>query len=657
MCRSVWLSAVSGLVLTTWVSLSRADSTDVFEFFGAEAKVVSASLEPQAIQRVPATVYVLTRDDIRASGAETLWDALRMVPGVDVISTRSHYGEVSVRGMNKPFSNRTLVLLDGKTVLNGYFDFVNWESIPVSIDEIDRIEIVEGPASALYGANAINGVINIITKRPEQLRGLHARLAGGEDGMRSGAFTAASAGARWAYRASTTWRTGQRFEDENLLSSEVSHAMGLVEFRPSPTTRISLSGGMSNVNTQLTIGAIGNAFEDGTVAFLRADASRKGTRVRAFWNRGRTDLRDLNALSQPNLHYDTFDANVEQTVPAGRKNSLVVGGSHRENIVKSRLFGPEEKDQELWALFLEDRWSPVPKLDVTASARFDHHPLAGNVVSPRGSVVFQPGPQHVLRASVGSAFRNPTLTENYVLFQTESPNPGTDIPNPPYSTIRFSVLGNQSLQAEKLVLFEVAHSGSFRRVRTTATVFQYRLQNIITTSTSQNASSPPTFIVEQSFVNNGTVQAWGGELSAEFALTRTLTWVANYSYQSLTSDRAAGGIPLQTPRHKANGGLRYHEEEWAAGASVNWVDRTRWSSGLSAGGPSTLGTVDAYALLNVSASRKFGGPLAGFTLGATGFNIADHRHYELLPAQSASEPGQNGEVIGRRIVVTLSYSF
>jgi iron complex outermembrane receptor protein len=650
MRRTVWLSVASALILTTWVSLSQADSTEVFEFFGAEAKVVSASLEPQAIQRVPATVYVLTQEDIRASGAETLWDALRSVPGVDVIATRAHYGEVSIRGMDKPLSNRTLVLLDGKTVLNGYFDFVNWESIPVSIQEIDRIEIVEGPASALYGANALTGVINIITKRPEQLQGLHARMAADEDGMRSGTFTVASAGPRLAYRASSTWHTGQRFEDDNLLSSEVGHAMGLVEFRPSQSTRVSVSGGLSNVNTQLSAGVIGSSFEDGMVGFLRADASRKGTRVRAFWNRGRTVLRGLNALSQPNLLYDAYDVNVEQTVPAGLRNSLVVGGSQRENIVRSRLFGPDRKEQELWALFLEDRWSPAPKLDITGSARLDHHPLAGNVLSPRGSVVYQPGPQHVLRASAGSSFRNPTLTENYVLFLTDSPNPGTDIPNPPYTNIRYAVLGNEGLQAEKLILFELAHSGNFRRVRTTAVAFHYRLQDMITTSMTQNASSPPTFIVEQSFINKGAAQAWGGELGFEAALSRVVTWLANYSYLSLTSDQAAGGIYRQSPRHKANGSLRYSDAGWVAGVSANWVGHTRWSSAFTPGSSSAVQTADDYALVNVSASRTFGGPFDGFTLGGTAFNIANHRHYEILP-------GQNGEVIGRRIVLTLSYSF
>ena len=139
--------------------------------------------------------------------------------------------------------------------------------------------------------------------------------------------------------------------------------------------------------------------------FLRADLAQS-TRVRAFWNRGRTDLRDLNALSQPNLNYDTYDANVEQTVPAGPKNGLVVGASYRQNVVRSRLFGPARKDQELYAVFVEDRWFPAPKLDITASARFDHHPLAGNVVSPRGSIVFGP-------ASTCSARRRLRVPESH----------------------------------------------------------------------------------------------------------------------------------------------------------------------------------------------------------------------------------------------------
>src|SRR5262249_35578637 len=125
----------------------------------------------QRPNQVPASVYVVTAQDIKDSGALTIWDALRSVPGLDVMSTRTFAGEVSIRGLNRPIVNRTLVLLDGKTVLNGYYDYLTWESLPVTMEEIERIEILEGPASAVYGANAINGVINIITKTPSQLQG------------------------------------------------------------------------------------------------------------------------------------------------------------------------------------------------------------------------------------------------------------------------------------------------------------------------------------------------------------------------------------------------------------------------------------------------------------------------------------------------------
>ncbi len=162
---------------------SAADSADLAVARAAEAvRVVTASRLGQSLRWSPATVYVVTAEDLAASGARTLWDALRGVPGVDVMATRTFYGEVSVRGLNKALGTRTLVLLDGRTVLNGPFDSTFWEGISASLEEIDRIEVVEGPASALYGANAINGVVNIITRTPAQLNGGQVSFTAGERG-------------------------------------------------------------------------------------------------------------------------------------------------------------------------------------------------------------------------------------------------------------------------------------------------------------------------------------------------------------------------------------------------------------------------------------------------------------------------------------------
>ena len=164
-----------------------AQGGDLFEFFEEEAQVISASRRPQPIRQAPATVYVVKGEDIQP-GVYTLWDALRGVPGVDVMSNRTMYGAVSIRGLNKALNNRTLVLLDGKTVLDGDLNRINWEAIPVVLQDIDRIEVVEGPASAHYGANAINGVINIITKTPEQLQGVKLGYTTGELRTQLGSF-------------------------------------------------------------------------------------------------------------------------------------------------------------------------------------------------------------------------------------------------------------------------------------------------------------------------------------------------------------------------------------------------------------------------------------------------------------------------------------
>jgi iron complex outermembrane receptor protein len=313
-----------------------AKDSDPFEFFSAEAKVVSASLQPQTLRRAPATVYVVTGADIKASGALTLWDVLRAVPGVDVMSTRAVYGEVSIRGLDKPLNNRTLVLLDGRTVLNSYFDQVNWEGIPVTLEEIDRIEVVEGPGSALFGANAINGVINIITKQPEQLATGFVSYTHGSDGAKLGTGIFSHVAKRTAYRTSLRWRSTNGFEDIDLLSSEVASGTAMLRYRTANAT-LSVSGGLSNLNSQFSAGVIGTAYEDGPTSFARADYSYRGMCARLFWNRGRTVARGLSVYQNPDLHYDTQDMNVEQTVFSTLRNTFVVGGGYRQNSMNSQV--------------------------------------------------------------------------------------------------------------------------------------------------------------------------------------------------------------------------------------------------------------------------------------------------------------------------------
>src|SRR5882724_4779476 len=297
--------------LTLFITLSQAsvamaDTNDAFQFFQEEAKVVTASRIPESRQKAAATTYVVTREDIQASGAQNIWDLLRSVPGVDVMQTRTDQAEVSIRGLNQPLNNRTLILLDGKTVLNGFFDFVTWESIPVTLDQIDRIEVVEGPASAVYGANAVNGVINIITKTPEQLQGGQLRYTTGERNDHLGSFVYGHQEEHLGYRLGGGWHSLNQYQDAGQFASEAGKFNSLLNYRFSPDSELSASGGVTNLNTQTTTGGAGTAFDKGISSFARLDYRHTDTNIRTFWNHGRTTFEDFPSLTNPDLDYDTY---------------------------------------------------------------------------------------------------------------------------------------------------------------------------------------------------------------------------------------------------------------------------------------------------------------------------------------------------------------
>ncbi|MBI4377417.1 MAG: TonB-dependent receptor [Elusimicrobia bacterium] len=160
---------------------------------------------------------------------------------------------------------------------------------------------------------------------------------------------------------------------------------------------------------------IGQAFDDGHSGFVRSELSWRQSRMRFYWNQGRSRYRELSALGEPNLDYDTYDLNVERTLSLPWSQGLTLGASYRRNESRSSIYGPIGRQaQDLWALFFEHEWRPEHSLATVASARLDHHPLAGYSLSPRASLIYTLDHANTLRLSAGTAFRNPTLVEDYI---------------------------------------------------------------------------------------------------------------------------------------------------------------------------------------------------------------------------------------------------
>src|SRR5262249_9827945 len=145
----------------------------------ASLEVTTASKEPEQISRTPAAIYVITQDEIRRSGATTIADALRLAPGVEVGRVSSTTWAIGIRGLQGNFSKSVLVLIDGRSVYTPLFAGVYWDVQDVILEDIERIEVIRGPGGTIWGANAVNGVINIVTKSAAETRGTFASVAGG----------------------------------------------------------------------------------------------------------------------------------------------------------------------------------------------------------------------------------------------------------------------------------------------------------------------------------------------------------------------------------------------------------------------------------------------------------------------------------------------
>jgi iron complex outermembrane receptor protein len=626
---------------------------DDFSFFQKEAKVVTASRQPSTIIRSPSTVYVVTSEDIIASGAQTLWDALRTVPGVDVMSERTSQGDVGIRGLNEAMNNNVLVLLDGKTVLNGFFDSVDWEAIPVTMEEIARIEVVEGPASALYGSNAVSGVINIITKTPEQLKGGIISATGGDrDNAMGTALIGNKIGAQ-AYKLDLGWRSTNMFSDGSAQASSVGKARGFYSLDLPDHALWSVEGGIADQSININNGP---SFDDGETGFLRTDFKHDGTSARFFWNSGDTQFRDHPTFPFE-IHSNTYDLDLEQKVDLPFGNSLTGGGEYRRNTASSDDFAPGTRDQTIGSFFFEDVWNPADHWSVVASAREDHDSLTGWQFSPRGSVVYAPVDNQSFRFTGASAFSNPNLFDDYVSLAVNA----RATVGPLTEVLNSRILPNSQLGPEKIEYFEGGYRGDFDWIKASATGFYYRLTNAITSPPPTTAvaftTPPPTLTItdSDSLTNDGETKAIGGELAFEVPVDSHTSTFANYSYQSLIDQLQRQTTAHSAPKHKVNFGARYKQRGWTADFSADWVDKTYWSDGSSTTDP-VYDKVPAYFMLNARLAYRFSGSWDGLEAAVSAFNVAD-KHYETLAAQSAAAAGQNAELIGSRWSGTLSYRF
>jgi iron complex outermembrane receptor protein len=615
-----------------------------------EQEIVSASRQATNAVNAPAPTTVITSEEIRLSGATTIWDLLRRVPGMSVLTSDAGGADIALRGFNQRVSNKVLVLVDGRSV---YLDFVGstfFRTLSIGLPDIERIEVIRGPGATLYGASAFGGVVNIITKEAGRTDEAEVRVGGGSGGILSSSGRFSGRRGKVAWRGSVGYEQAQRFSREfGERSDLVVHvpdadiairtvrANGGITLRPADKIKLGLSGGAAyGYNTFLAIGVFRDFGMLGLHADARFDVQVGGFGLRTFWNHvnaatGPTWQRigDRDLSSQLNTH--TFDveaiySGTEWTGPL--RHDIALGGGYRLKSVDWGFLQAKQVEQHLHG-FIEDRITFSERVAIVAGFRFDQHPLVGFTPSPRFALLIKPTDGQLIRASVGTAFRNPAFLESYA---------NVVVPSGAISGVGLRAMGNRSLRPEQIASVQLGYTFEESPYFSFGLEGYYQqVSDLILVGDIESGGGLPSregelFVAGAStFMNqSGLYHSMGAE--AEFhafpidGLDLRVSYAFSYVIdQEKKEESGADYVNRTHPQHSAHFGVSYRSAIGLDGnVDVYFVDKVIFEerSFDAATGEVLVEPCsgDRYGLVNARLGYRF--PKERFELGVAAYNIA-----------------------------------
>jgi outer membrane receptor protein involved in Fe transport len=474
-----------------------------------EQVVVTASKVEQQLVNAPATVSVVTADVIASTPATNYAELFRSVPGVNLSQTSARDFNITMRGAASTLATSTLALLDGRSLYLDFFGFVAWDLLPVNPNELKQIEVIRGPASAVWGANAMNGVVNFISKTPRELNGNSATITFGamnrdiDGGQQLGtgslfginATHARAVNDRWAYKISAGGYTSDPMARPtgaipNGTGTQYPNFTNTGTTQPKFDTRVDydadnyklvFAGGYAGTDGIFHTG-IGPFDGDGVgVAYGTMRYTRGGLKFNFFTNQLNGDALGLLAIGtngQPILfqfNTKTYDFELGNINAIGR-NVISYGGNVRFNTFDLSIAPRGDSRQEIGA-YIQDEIFLNNYLRISLGARFDKFDnIEDPVFSPRAAVIIKPNADHALRVSFNKAFRSPSLINNFldttIINQVNLGAINPALASLPPFNFAVRATGNEGLKEESTESFEVGYTGIIKsRATVSASVY------------------------------------------------------------------------------------------------------------------------------------------------------------------------------------------
>jgi len=394
-------------------------------------EVTSASKKQEKLSQTAAAIYVITQEDIRRSGATSIPELLRMVPGSDVAHIDANKWAISARGLNEQFADKMLVLIDGRTVYTPLFSGVYWDVQDTLLEDIDRIEVIRGPGATLWGANAVNGVINIITKQAKDTQGSLLTSGGGNQERGFGAVRyGGKLGDRGHYRFFAKYFNRDAFArssgDNAVDGWNILREGFRTDWKVTDQDSLTIQGDFYNGSAGVEVPGVAS-LSPPTTGSLDDRTHLVGGNLLGRWHRAFSDRSDTTLQ----MYYDRADrrdillGEVRHTIDLDFGHHLAVGNRHdilwglgyrftgdQTTGSLTFSFNPSSRSDNLYSTFAQDEINLVPaRLRLTLGTKLEHNNYSGLEIQPNIRLLWTPHPHHAIWAAVSRAVETPSREE------------------------------------------------------------------------------------------------------------------------------------------------------------------------------------------------------------------------------------------------------
>ena len=607
--------------------------------------VVTASRREEQLVNAPATMTVLGEDVIGKAPGQSVTDLLRLVPGLNTVQSSARDVNVTSRAATGTLADSMLVLLDGRSIYQDFFGFVAWDFLPIDTREVKQIEVIRGPASAVWGANAMTGVVNVITKTPREMQGnsLSIRFGKADRSPSGGSFDGGGVFAlyathaqapsdRFAYKVSAGLLTQEPFMRPRGNVPGTGTPYPAFANRGTTQPRLDARADYDLENRQSIVLAGGISGTEGivhsglgpldvqrgsTFKYGRFTYTRDKLKLQAFVNAidGEAPALLQRGLDGRPLEFrfenQAYDIEVSNLHLVSARHLVSYGGNYRYNNF-DLSFAQRGVNRNEGGVYVQDQIFLSERYRWIVGARIDRFDvLEKAVLSPRTAFLIKPRPSQTFRLSFNRAFRAPSFVNSFldtdILTQVNLGAAGS---------FQFPTVaeGSQQLREEALTAYEAGYIGGFGRATLGAAVYLNDTKDMIQFSTAHYTSSnpPPAWplapgVLDQlitqgrglpsrfTYLNFDRISDHGVELSADFRLSAGTSTFANYTWQA---DPRAIGFDVSElnlpPTHRFNAGANVTHGRYFGSFSASFVDAAFWQDVL----PGYEGPTNAYTLVD-----------------------------------------------------------